>query len=832
MSEMGMYKRITWFIFITLFCWGFVPVQTASGQEKDTFKDTKAFVAYGKFEELLARDFYSFVQDQEGYIWVSTDRGVWKYNGSQFYQTFSERNGLASNKVLNLFLDSKGSMWVGTINGLNKISNGEVTVTLGPGKPIWSVGVEDDEGNLWYVIDDQDELVKIVDDQIVKTYTAEDGISQPYKLLKDRRNHIWVGTNAGLIKIHNDRIEKTYTEQAGLRKSSIHELFEDKEGDIWVTDIDGGVSQISEGQVAFEIESTVGYFQASLVDQDNHIWLGSAKGLVQYSKDKGVKIYTTADGLVDNYVCSVFQDKDGNIWVGTSTGVSKMTRDKIMQGYHGPKIYSQMTDHTGLVWLGTSDGLHVFSENKVLRAYKSVDGLGSDNIKALLEDNQQRVWVGTTGGLTLIADGEVVRTFTVEQGLPDNVVWSLLEDAQGKLWVGTNAGIAIIKDEQIIKTLSGVKEPSAQVRIEALFQDTQENIWVGARNAGLSLFHSDGSFSKSYISSDGLAGDRVRGIVADDQNNIWAVCSDGGVSQIVDGEVTQNYAIDEGLASNNPRSVVIGRDGTVWVGLDGSGLSSIVPGEVRKNYSYEDGLINSEIYSLGMDQDGTILVGTGSGLVKFDSTPFPLSVRMDAVTLPQIDERGQVYELSTNPLQDGSYRFSHDQNTVRFRYASLNYRVESKHFRTFLEGYDKYWIDVGNQIAQTYMNLSPGNYTFKVQIRNFDGSWNPIYASAKIVIPPPFWETWWFRGLVAVLVAGGALGAFSLRVRTIEARRRQLEIQTKDLSESNKQLAIAKEKAEIANQAKSEFLSKMSHELRTPLNGILGYAQILKRSKG
>src|SRR5947199_2004260 len=148
-------------------------------------------------------------------------------------------------------------------------------------------------------------------------------------------------------------------------------------------------------------------------------------------------------------------------------------------------------------------------------------------------------------------------------------------------------------------------------------------------------------------------------------------------------------------------------------------------------------------------------------------------------------------------------------------------------FRYRVDGFDNDWVDAGTRRSAFYNSLPPGRHVFRVAAINNDGVWSGD-ASIAFTLPAPPWQRWWAIVAYVLIAIGLVMLALRLRDRQILRRTQLLE---RKVHERTLQLEEAETRAVEANRAKSVFLANMSHELRTPLNAVIGFAQLMARSR-
>jgi ligand-binding sensor domain-containing protein/serine phosphatase RsbU (regulator of sigma subunit) len=809
---------------------------TVSGQKMDL-----KFEGFTIQDGLSSNTVNDIIRDCDGFMWFATEDGINRYDGINFkaYKSIeSDSTTICSNIVFSLLNNSCDKLLVGSSGGLN-IYNPvfDQFDRVLEGVEVWDI-IEYSHGG--YMLATSDGLIQLNDDfEVFKRYNTSDENTTGLLtndltcVLEDSQGRLWVGDfQNGIHLMTSDGVFKNYSRGNNNSKGDFcTELTEDHKNRVLVATYDAGLLCFNDGLDEFiklPIRNHNEIYDKTLTvyeDERNRLWVGTdGAGLVFYDTiNERYETYShslvSTRSITDNVVTVVFSDKRGGVWLGSHhRGVNfinefsaSFKHKEYIPSFENNNVVSAFKrDEKGNLWLATDGGGLVYYDIQKGRTniYESNEfdstSLSSNNTLALELDASGALWVGSYNGGVDVFDSITQRfkhyrhVLSDSNSLGSDIVWSIYKDLNGRMWVATRYGLCLYQpetDDFIQFTTKNTNLVHDNVR--HVLEIDSSHFYV-ATEGGLSIFDLENrsfqNFSHDVNDPKSISSSFVLNVTKDFRGRIWVGTYGGGIN-LFDPitETFKSWKEEDGLTNNYICGVVPGLDGNLWITTQ-RGLSKYNPRRDEfHNFYYHDGLQDDK-FSIGAVlrwSDDKILIGGINGYNSFlpqhintNSFPPPLHFTDFKIFNESIDFTSDAAVMTKHISMVDEIELAYHQNMVSFHFAALNFiQSEKNQVSFYLEGFDKKWSEAENIDKASYTNLSPGRYVFHVRAANNHGVWNDKELSVRVIVYPPYWETWWFLSFLSVIVAVSLLGVYRYRLKSITTQKENLELEVAQRTE-------------------------------------------------
>ena len=723
---------------------------------------------------LPSKNVQAVFQDSDGWMWFGTDKGIARFNGSEFKSSAVARSGFeafSGDDVRSIAEDKNGTIWIATTQGIRRITK--------------------------------------TGEQIGSAFGQRDA----RQVFVDSRGDVWIAASNGLFRFDGQGLGP-FAHSQELRSNDVKGIAEDRDGVLWIATANG--VSILEREKLFSIESwreskgvtnqPDNQFHADdnrsiFVDNAGRVWLATAnelllieKGSVQRPAIDAMRIAGTSRGGI---VRSIGADLSGRMWFGVETGgvivfdparresqrVNSLDRDRVAAIFAG---------RDGNIWFATDNGV-VSSDSYSFVSFTTSRGLADNDVQQVVlapgvsgSRGRGGLWFLTLGGVSRLEGERMVPVEGFRTGIS---VRAVAFDREGSAWFATDQGALKWTGE----TLTQFNEGSglASNNVQWVSATAGGSAVVFATTRGVSVFR-DGSLHNI----EGLAGYDVRHVFEDGDGRLWFSTARGIVA--ADPRVSGDEVIDlsRGLADNDARWILrfkdrlliatragiqsftgtsfttfdpepsntmfVDRDGYLWAGTDegrvkklfdfgGHVLSTVYSGEIHA-------LTGNRINSISQDPEGRIWIASNKGAVRH----IPVAIAPRAQISLEVDGHAQMSEANSYYVPYGRHRltfhFSAASTSGQPRYV---YRINSD------EG-EQPWevlpVQQGAERDVSRLDLDEGAHTFELIALNRDlyGAEAPA-ATLSLRVGSPFWKSWWFYALTIALIGLALGGAFAVR---------------------------------------------------------------------
>lgn len=803
-------------------------------------------------------------QDQYGFIWVATEDGLNRFDGSKI--TVYRNDVHSPNMVLNdvirvLGEDAAGTMFVGYINGLqyydaarNEFHNVPLRMDGEVVSPHVRTIYQRKNGQL---------LVGTSGYGIFEIRTGEEGkygirrrdmepSNAIINLFEDDNENLWIATeDRGLYKKTADQLTVYFSSKKN-QLNMIASLCQDEQGNLLA-------GNLNEGLFRYDAQ-TDSFYHVAFKNAPNltvlDIFVGSDNQIYVASDGYGTKIYNpisntlqgldapfTQFSLPSTKTNCVIEDRSGNIWVGIyKKGVYLLRNHKNRFGYIGHRsmqhdligenaVMALSEDRRGALWVGTDhDGVYRIDPDKKHSTHFAGSSKGTavpSSVITIFEDSDGEFWLGS------LTDG--LRRFDTETGLCQpvsglhdenggNTEWvpTIVEPKKGHLWIGTmGSGLFLLnKKTGSLRNFSSVAGKDYQPTGNYLpnkwvncLLATKSNLLFAGTYDGLACFDlKTESFSSTFGINKLLAGNIVYTLFEDEAGNLWAGTSIGLFHINLTTKGITPYRMEQGLPSNVIYGIETDRQGNLWVSTN-RGMAKMAPTKTHFISFYAgDGLQGDEFtanVSL-RSKTGDLYFGGNNGITYFNPTEIQLE------TSKPLSAHIVDFYIQDKAVKKGMKSGGRNiidtvvtqANVFNLAYIDNSFTVEfsTMDYSEFERTAFQYAMN-----DNEWQTLSPGHnrVTFDHlkpgrHLLRYRAKLHQKYSEVKyslIVVRP----IWFLSPLAKVVYALVLLVASVYTIQTIQNRRRL------------KQQLLTQHREQEINRAKLEFFIHIAHEIKTPL---------------
>ena len=745
------------------------------------------FRQYGQQDGLADLAVTCLMQDRAGYIWVGTENGLFRHDSSTF-ERFGETAGLGDTTIHSVLEDSSGRLWVGTAHDLyvregrrfRPVRPDGHQLTLATGARLAAPATDR------LLVIDKEELLELwaapgSDVWHSRAYFTSGQLQSVPALAHlsglhwDRRGRLWLGCGAGICRVERGHVE-VWNANTGVPDDTWHSWLLDSAGRLWARGLEH-VVVMNRDTSSFENRDvpqgklTAGILFVPLIeDGQGRILTRSDLGIMRWSQDHWEE-FNADNGITTPEITALLTSRDGTLWVGMSghglwrwLGYGTFESWTVRRGLSSNPVWVVLRDADHAITLGTRTGcLRIDAVRREAGACR-IDGLPAGEIQVMAKGADDALWLGlTTGQLLRVAalQRRAVLIANIAQ------MRKLFFDSSGRLWICSKEGLHSVPPGST--QVEQIALPGGLGEITDVTQDDDGTLWF-ATQGGL-LRGSKGEWSVLKLPTEAPAG--FAEVASAGHGWLWAGGGSHGIMHLHAAGTLVDHAewiADPNIANASVFFAQMDSRGWLWLGTDDGFV--LFDGHDWRKFTQSDGLIwnDTDQNAMFADTDGSMWIGTSGGVTHIltpaklvETAPMDLHIALAAVGSAELRPgTPQRLAWTRRPALDVQLKnldFGDPSNTLLW---------------IRLRGLSDDWFET-HDFSVHYPGLAPERYTFEAVAVDTDHRRTSKLVSLTFEILPPWWQSAWFRGLVALGICAVLAGAWRWSVHRLEARRLTLE---------------------------------------------------------